>query len=281
MFFLYKHINIYNNNNNNNNTISLFFLKKRMEIRGKYKIIHLLGQGKFGKVFQAQTKSYQFVAIKMECTKSINKGLLKHEVTILHYLNQKKCIHIPNVLWFGIESNITCFVMPFYSISLTEYIKENKLRNEIQIMQSMLTIIKSIHCVYVIHRDIKPDNFMLNEKHQLILIDFGLSIFITKENDVLKKKEKEDHLITGNLLFASPKIHEYYYSRKIDDLISIAYIGLYICLKLTLPWINKLSVNYLKLKSYENLQLYVNKETKMILDYINKLYHDNLLYVYE
>ena len=72
-----------------------------MEIRGKYKIIHLLGQGKFGKVFQAQTKSYQFVAIKMECTKSINKGLLKHEVTILHYLNQKNVL-----LWFGIESNI-------------------------------------------------------------------------------------------------------------------------------------------------------------------------------
>ena len=66
----------------------------------------------------------------------------------------------------------------------------------------------------------------------------------------------------------------------LDDLISIAYIGLYICLKLTLPWINKLSVNYLKLKSYENLQLYVNKETKMILDYINKLYHDNLLFLF-
>ena len=54
-----------------------------------------------------------------------------------------------------------------------------------------------------------------------------------------------------------------YHSRRIDDVISIAYIGLFMCLQLTLPWIKKdttttitTTINYLSLKGKDSLELY-------------------------
>lgn len=266
-----------------------------MEIRGRYKLLHLLGEGKFGKVFKAiELNSTNIVAVKMECT---NYGILKHETTILNYLNKKKCQNVPNVFWFGIESTIPCLILSFYPFSFMEYIRKNesscsfKKGNERNVLNSMLKIIENIHSVFVIHRDIKPDNFMLNENYQLILIDFGLSLFIdNKDDDKLKKKDKiQNDCITGNLLFASPNIHEMYHSRRIDDVISIAYIGLFMCLQLTLPWIKKdttttattTTINYLSLKGKDSLEFYRHENTNEVIDFILKLYDDKLLYVYK
>ena len=256
-----------------------------MKIRGRYQILYLLGEGKFGKVFKAmELVSTKVVAIKMEYTKP---GLLKHETTILNYLNKKKCQNVPNIFWFGIESNVPCLIISFYPCTFMEYLKKSSFHHgkEKKVLQSMLKIIENVHDLGVLHRDIKPDNFMLNEKNQLILIDFGLSIFIEDRNNVLKKKDMEkDSSITGNILFASPKVHEMYHSRKIDDLISIAYIGLYMSLHLNLPWLpidgKESTINYLFLKGKDSLQLNRNADTNQVIDFIFELYEDKLKYLY-
>ena len=253
-----------------------------MEIRGKYRVTHLLGEGKFGKVYKGieflKSCMIKDVAIKMEQTKF---GLLKHETSILNYLNQKKCQNVPIVLWFGIEAKIPCLIIPYYSFPLMEYIKENSIEDELSFMKSMLDILHQIHKLDIIHRDIKPDNIMLNERYQFILIDFGLSIFSKKGNEI-KQKNAPNNLMTGNLLFASVNIHEQYKPRKIDDIISLAYIGLFLCLKSSLPWIGKPSIQYFFLKSKENLELYQTNYTKRIISFINELYRkDMLLYFYK
>lgn len=41
--------------------------------------------------------------------------------------------------------------------------------------------------VNVIHRDIKPDNIMVNYNNEAILIDFGVSAIVEGQNDILKE----------------------------------------------------------------------------------------------
>lgn len=53
--------------------------------------------------------------------------------------------------------------------------------------------------VNVIHRDIKPDNIMINYNNEAVLIDFGVSAIFDGENDALEENR-------GSQLFYAPEM---------------------------------------------------------------------------
>jgi serine/threonine protein kinase len=262
-----------------------------MLIRGKYELLEEIGRGNFGNIYSAiNIKTNSIVAIKVE-----NKShkILKHEITVLNYLNYNKCYNVPMVHWYGItevnEIKYACAVIDYFPISFSQYIKENIIiGKELDLMmQKMLDIMKRIHDKLVIHRDIKPDNFMLNNKKELILIDFGLSTFhLTDE----KMKTSDDLSIKnkfiGNIIYASPNIHKHENARKVDDIISIAYIYLLIFLGGTLPWMNINGSSIIddegsKLKQVLYLkETFLNEQDKKltIFIFLKKLYCDKVSY---
>jgi serine/threonine protein kinase len=239
-----------------------------MIINGKYLLLEKIGQGKFGKIFKAKIiKNNVFIAIKIE---NNHYGLLKHETTILNYLNNNKCKNIPLVYWFGIHETYPCLVIPYYSITLIQLLKDKSFDFDLlKLMQSMLSIIETIHNASVIHRDIKPENFMVNYK-EIVLIDFGLATFSLEEDSV----EKHNNMI-GNILFASPRVQEMYTPCKIDDLISISYIGLLFHLG-SLPW--NFETDIIEMKKMENINKY--RDNCNIFDFIENLYNNQLCYIF-
>lgn len=256
-------------------------------VRNKYELMNEIGKGKFGVVYKAiDIQCKKEVAVKFDGSKV---GLLRNEATILNYLTSNKCGNIPLIHWYGLYGNdcIPCIVIPFYEYSLSQYILlKNPLTSQLNILFSrMLKILESIHNLYVIHRDIKPDNFMFNKYGELTLIDFGISSFCHPNIE-----DKKPSQFTGNLIYASPSVHNLNICKAIDDIISLSYVYLFMCCDGKLHWTNLNETTtvcnskiekILTEKKIENIELHISLNDnidKKISSFLRKLYNGVVCY---
>lgn len=231
-------------------------------IAGKYQILSKIGEGKFGQVFLGQKsqvgKRYtveEQVAIKIEIKNAVHDlKLLKQETTILNYLYSRGCRHCPFVYWFGLYDNSPTLVMTYYEGSFVR----PPINNICKIVNLMVDILENIHEHFVIHRDIKPQNFMMKGQ-DLYLIDFGLATIYVDNNKkhVLAKNDKPT--ILGTPKFVSLNVHNGQDPSRRDDLISVGYIYLYLLCGEELPWQNvQLTTDPNNYENYDQINGQIN-----------------------
>jgi serine/threonine protein kinase len=235
-------------------------------LKNKYKILNKIGNGKFGVVYKASDKKNIIYAVKTENTLAPIR-LLKNETTILKYLYDRGCREIPIVFWYGIYENMTCLIMSYYDISLHDYCMNNSLTVEKvnSIIIAAVNILESIHKEYVIHRDIKPHNFMMRN-NELFLIDFGFATFYIDENKEHLENMGSHNSILGTPKYVSYNIHLGHSPSRRDDLISLFYMYFFLCYR-ELPWDNlKLDNND---QNYEEIHIlhYKNQQRKHLKSY--------------
>jgi serine/threonine protein kinase len=259
-------------------------------ICNKYKIISYLNKGTFGKVYKGLfVRKNEYVAIKMEIPNICST--IKHEAKILDYLFRENVKSIPIIYWYGIYENQYTLIMTYYDCSLTEYIKNTILSHSHinHILQKLLDILETIHSHKVIHRDIKPDNFMI-KNGDIYIIDFGFSgFYLTDNGNHIEESSEKRKTIIGSPKYTSIWIHEGSVPTRRDDIISIGYIGLYMIFN-KLPWENinnhdlnsdydKMDVLYppnqwrLKMKQIQSISEHFSEITeKTVLKFIEKTY---------
>ncbi|KAA6363625.1 MAG: hypothetical protein EZS28_040848, partial [Streblomastix strix] len=98
--------------------------------------------------------------------------------------------------------------------------------------------LKELHKAGFVHRDVKPDNFMIGNQQNttgfIYLIDFGLCKKLHKENGVIVKPLQISNF-RGTLRYASPNAHQRIELGRSDDLISLFYVLIELFIG-NLPW---------------------------------------------
>lgn len=198
-------------------------------INRKYKILNKIGNGSFGTIYKGcNIRTNEGIAIKMD---KINNqlSLLKNETIIYNHL--KNVQHIPSLKWFGKDTINYYLVIELLGRSLENVITEYKtfsLKVVLKIGIKILRILKDVHSAGIIHRDIKPDNFLFGlnkESNELYIIDFGLSHHYIL-NDTHYGIKKSNGLI-GSLTYASINSHKHVSLSRRDDLESLSYMLVY------------------------------------------------------
>ena len=202
-------------------------------IANKYEILEKIGEGTFGKVFKGKNiRSTEEVAIKIQ-HKDI-ENVLKHEAKIYKYL--RDISGIPHVRNYGTEYGFNYLVLDFLGPSLFE--QKIEPAKSIKYMIEAINILEFIHNKGIIHRDIKPDNFLLYnvDTNRLYLIDFGLSKYYLTE-DKKHMEERKDKKLIGTAKFSSLNVHNGIEASRRDDIESLCYSFITIYGK-DLPWCN-------------------------------------------
>lgn len=201
-----------------------------------YIINKKLGSGSFGEVFLALcVKKNILVALKMEPKE---KNTLKHEWDIYAALKDTT-IRIPMVYNFFYTDTHSVMSMELLGKSLSEYFEDLgsfSLKTVLMLGIQMVDIVHSFHFAGYLHRDVKPDNFLLGgakKRHLLYLIDYGLTKRF-KHNNVHIKSASGKKLI-GTARYAGINSHLGVELSRRDDLESIGYILVYFLVG-TLPW---------------------------------------------
>ena len=149
---------------------------------------------------------------------------------------------IPEVYWFGIEGDYRALVMELLGHSLEDLFqycgRKLTLKTVCMIADQMISRLESMHNNNFIHRDMKPDNFLMGTKNKqgvVYMIDFGLSKRYRDPKTGSHIPYRDGKSLTGTARYASVNTHIGIEQSRRDDLESVGYILLYL-LKGNLPW---------------------------------------------
>jgi len=184
-------------------------------IRQKYKILNVIGHGKFGVVYKAESKINpgQLFAIKVIKSNSyLDLRAITEEIKILRALDH------PNIVKFyeEIEDGPYFFIVTEYCSGgeLFDRIAKKRTFGESEaanIIEKILCALSHCHSKNIAHRDIKPENILYTTADDLAdvkLIDFGLA------------KQKTDaytyQTIVGSPCYLAPEVIEGNYTNSCD-----------------------------------------------------------------
>ncbi len=214
----------------------------------KYTIIKIIGEGRYGICYLASNnnKNYILKQLKKEMLKKIGKKVY-FEGEILSSINHN---YIPQFIEKIEKDKFSGYVLEFKEGKTFEEIifKDNYIfkRKEIyKICFQLISILKYLHSMGIVHRDIRVPNTLYNNG-KVYLLDFGLARWINDERYTID----EDFSYLGDFL-----LHLYYTSFEIANKKSKPWYDELNLYKEELMFLKRLMGIEKKYKSLDELQL--------------------------
>ncbi|GLT57809.1 hypothetical protein SLA2020_307570 [Shorea laevis] len=209
-------------------------------VGGKFKMGRKIGAGSFGELFLGvNIQTGEEVAIKLEPVKTKHPQL--HYESKLYMLLQGGT-GVPHLKWFGVEGDYNIMVIELLGPSLEDLFnycnRKFSLKTVLMLADQLINRVEYMHSRGFLHRDIKPDNFLMGlgrKANQVYIIDYGLA---KKYRDLQTHKHipyRENKNLTGTARYASVNTHLGVEQSRRDDLESLGYVLMYF-IRGSLPW---------------------------------------------
>ncbi|MBD3344676.1 MAG: protein kinase [Chitinivibrionales bacterium] len=152
---------------------------------GHYKILGMLGMGGMGAIYKAEQEPLnRIVAMKvlLPVTSKSEESMMRFEIEA-KAISMLQHQNIINIYEYGIENTYRYFAMQYVDgKNLAQRIAERKsmpYSDIIDISKQICRALRYAHEKNVIHRDIKPQNVLIDKSGTVLLSDFGIAKIFT------------------------------------------------------------------------------------------------------
>ena len=161
----------------------------------EYDYVKMLGKGAYGRVYLIQRRSTgDLFALKViECANQFSKSELQKLVTERNIYGMIKGDAVVNALCTFLHKGFICFVMDFMpggDLRSLLNVQGGLYEEDVKYYTArMVHCLGEIHKYNICHRDLKPDNILIDGEGRPRLGDFGLSE-VKKQIEMCKNREK-------------------------------------------------------------------------------------------
>lgn len=204
-----------------------------------------IGKGSFGEVYKAyHTTEKCLCALKVENKRKSKKRRLRSEYNMYVKFSKRQNSSIPREYLYLETDEMSYMIVQLLGRSLDDIIKSYKGKLDLgtcmKIAIMSIKCLEDVHSVGVIHRDIKPNNFMFGnkktgEQNKLYIIDFGLSREYFKRETRSHIKMRHGRHLVGTIRYVSIRTHQGFEPSRRDDMESLGHMLIYMA-KGRLPW---------------------------------------------
>lgn len=190
-------------------------LARRSKKFSEFKIIKQMGEGAYAKVVLAQHKDDPVYKIIIKCidkerilvdtwVRDRKLGTIPSEIQVMAFLNSEPHPNIIRILDFFEDLKYYYLETPIFgnppAIDLFDFIEVKKDLSEFEckfIFKQIVSAVYHLHKEGIVHRDIKDENIIVDEKGFIKLIDFGSAGYV---------KQGPFDVFVGTIDYASPEV---------------------------------------------------------------------------
>ncbi|MCO7174653.1 Stk1 family PASTA domain-containing Ser/Thr kinase [Sporolactobacillus kofuensis] len=173
-------------------------------VGGRYQILSRLGEGGMAIVYKAK----DLILDRLVAVKTLRQELADDEEFVRRFRREAESVASlshPNIVAIYDIGEEDCYyiVMEYIEgMTLKEFIKDYSpiaINETIHIMKQILQAIAHAHDHGIVHRDIKPQNILINESEQVKVTDFGIALAVSSATITYT------HSIMGSAHYLSPE----------------------------------------------------------------------------
>lgn len=190
----------------------------------RYKIVDTLGEGGMANVYLAE----DIILQRKVAVKVLRMDLQNDQKTVQRFQREALATselshpNIVSILDVGSEKGMQYLVMEYVDgPNLKEYIHDHNpltLTRVIEIMDQMLSAIALAHQHNVIHRDLKPQNILMDPSGRVKVADFGIAIALSQQSIT------QTNSLLGSVHYMSPEQARGSMATKQSDIYSLGII---------------------------------------------------------
>lgn len=169
---------------------------------GECRIVTLLGRGGFAEVYRGEDADGKPVAIKMLHRLDV-KARMRFELESRILLKVGGHPNLPQLVSFG-----SCGERPYMVMELLKGCElPNRDRKVAAFLQKVISAVQALHKHGYLHRDIKPQNILMRDDGEPVLVDFGLACPISKAERAKKAISVEglNRIAVGTPGYSAPE----------------------------------------------------------------------------